>query len=249
MQSLFTSIFEGITLMDEHAYEYGGQDITYEHEMCIYELCDLKNLPPDSGVVIHVNGIGVSPEEFEENCAYLAKMGFNVVGIYNPYHGEGVVNFCRDAFRAYAGREGHISQKAIQDFQGALKSILSTAPQDTRFLLCPHSEGNILASRSLEKYEDDLSRVGYLGVAPARYMDKTAVGEYAYLMTSLDLVPRFDHFGRREVDPGRIYIASTPLSQLGGIDHDFRSPTISPHLQRGIENYFQTGKISFGKRN
>ena len=235
--------------MDDHAYEFGGQDRTYDKETYIYDICDLKNLPPDSGVLIHVNGIGVPSENFEKTCQKLAEKGFNVVGIYNPYHGDGLFNFCRDAFRAYSGREGYVSQKTIQEFQGALNTIFSTAPQNTRFLLCPHSEGNIPTSIALEKYEGDLTNVAYLGVAPTRYMNKTAVSEYAYLMTSLDLVPKFDYFGRREVDPARIYIASTPLSQLGGIDHDFLSPTLAPHLQRGIENYFQTGKISFGKRN
>jgi len=249
VQHVLTSMVEGITLMDDHAYEFGGQDRVYDHEMYIYDLCDLEHLPPDSGVVIHVNGVGVSPEEFERNCAHLAGMGFNVVGIYNPYHGEGFVNFCRDAFRAYSGKEGYVSQKAIKDFQNSLDTIFSRAPKGTQFLLCPHSEGNILAIRALERYEGDLSRVGYLGVAPAKYLEKYAFADYAYLMTSLDLVPKFDFFGRRNTDPARIYIAATPLSELGGIDHAFTSKTIEPHLKRGIDNYFQTGRISFEKRN
>ena len=176
VQGTLNFVFDVATRMDNYAFAYAGSDITYEHEMYVYDHCDLKNLPSGAGVVIHVNGIGVSPEEFERNCAYLANMGFNLVGIYNPYHGKGFINFCRDIVRAYGGREGCGSQKAIKDFQNALDSIFAKAPDTTRFLLCPHSEGNILASTALETYNGSKNELAYLGVAPARYLEKGYCG-------------------------------------------------------------------------
>ena|GEM_PF-1464057 len=230
------------TLYQEHAFNY-------PRGMYIKEYCDLEKLPPGSTVAVHTNGIGVSPEEFEKNCQTLVDLGFNVVGIYNPYHGEGFINLCRDALRAYGGIKGQTSRQLVIQYQKSLETIMKKAPNDTKFILNPHSEGNVLVGNALRGYEYGRDRLAYLGVGPAAYvLDGLAGIEYGFITTSLDMVPRLDSLGRKDVPSNRIIIANSPWERLWSsdpLDHSFQSPTILLNLQRGIESYSKTGKISF----
>ena|GEM_PF-1333323 len=67
------------------------------------------------------------------------------------------------------------------------------------------------------------------------------------LISLEEMVPRLDSLGRKDVPSNRIIIANCPwecLWSLDPIDHSFRSPTIRPYLQKGIESYSKIGKIS-----
>ncbi len=207
--------------------------------------CDWDSLKDKKYLGYGMNGIGTSKSTFESNYDYVHQEihpYMDHVMRYNPSHGDGFINECKDLWRACLGLLGMVREDLVSEVRADWDRVFSITSPDFRIFIEPHSEANIVFLHALKEYNPLLKeRISFLALCPAAYGRPDVCGDYSCITTSTDAVTFVDVMGRTRVDSANAWIAKSAII----MDHELQSPTIKPHWKKGADSFYETGKISF----
>lgn len=203
-----------------------------------------------------INGINNSFEESRKSGTYIQSLtgGCMIAGIYNCTHGA-VIDLLESAFLNHMGYSP-ITAKLLRTEWEAFHKANAHLPNAKLLQVC-HSQGTIDVKNALQACPPEIrDRVMVVAIAPAAVVPKRLCFKSFNYASAKDFVHKLEPsppplvesltiddvivptFGEGIDDRGELIIL-TPHPDAKGIDHEFRSPTYKPVLERLLANYEQ----------
>lgn len=216
-----------------------ARDTCFGEKTGFYQLKDiapemassLSPLPQGFGMAF-VNGICNFFPNFSQSLQYLGNLsGYQIGGVYSASMGFG-----NDIQKAVYAKMFGICYESMREIHDALNGFFTANPNGV-YLLVGHSRGCIDIYNSLVTYHPKLRKqVLVLGVAPAKFIDKTYCMDARHLVSNGDFVYLTDPRGYLRCR-NTIQLLE-PHPDASWFDHSFESPTYQTPMQAELKNVF-----------